>query len=806
MPLYRFTPDLMSYEELEKLTVGREILISEVLRRIENHAKKKIPIYLLAVGPRGIGKSHFLLSIYYRIRNDSRLIKTFHTIKLSEEEYSVTRLSDLFTRILEEDGIDVSSINDEETIIEHGIAHLKKLGKQKMPILLMDNVHMIFSQLSTEDLKRFRSILQEENCLMIVGTASSVFSELADYNEPFYDFFEIRFLKDLSTEEVKKLAKKKLEFEGQKDLVREFHKLEPRIKAISILTGGNPRLILMICDLLCRPEELTDIEGSLLGLLDELTPFYQARMEILPRQQRKIFDNLALASGPLSPTEIAARTRLEVNIVSVQLKRLERAGYVETIKLSRKKTTHYEIRERLFRIWREMRSPLGNKRILLFVRFLKMWYQPQELYKVYSELIDKMDKAIQDRLLKKMRGLAIHACYLQEAIGPPAKYRMFFSWVVRLAEASDFATIEKEIRDRKAISEKAGDRKGISMILATEAVMYDIKGESAKAIEFARAAVKAYPNNSYALLTLGGILATSGPHEALKYLELSIKKGKSQMLLHDANFAKASILGSLSKHQDALETIEQSIKLFPKCPLSLDLKSWILANLGETEEALRCNDRALEVDPEFDQSLLTRAKILSLANRHGEVLEQLNKYIEAKPTDENRLDEVAHVLLNIGEEKRALEIFQRSFRKAKEVNNAHVLTCSALHLINDRFRLSAESIIGGDPEKAEKLLEEALDLAQYVSEREEFLTELFLKYLVNVSQNGMWKSVDKILAVVHEKLGQEHLELFTPFFKAVEYIKTEDPDILESLQKEVRDVVVSLIETLAPQARIPKDA
>ena len=54
--------------------------------------------------------------------------------------------------------------------------------------------------------------------------------------------------------------------------------------------------------------EIVDVKRGLEKLLDEVTPYYKAKIEILPPQQRKILDNLARVSGKthegLTPTQL----------------------------------------------------------------------------------------------------------------------------------------------------------------------------------------------------------------------------------------------------------------------------------------------------------------------------------------------------------------------------------------------------------------------------------------------------------------------------------------------------------------------
>ena len=95
-------------------------------------------------------------------------------------------------------------------------------------------------------------------------------------------------------------------------------------------TGGNPRLVLMLYRIVAS-SDLIDVQRGLEKLLDAVTPYDKAKIESLPPQQGKILDHIArvsarTGSGP-TPTEIAAETRLPVNRVTSQLKRLSGLGY-----------------------------------------------------------------------------------------------------------------------------------------------------------------------------------------------------------------------------------------------------------------------------------------------------------------------------------------------------------------------------------------------------------------------------------------------------------------------------------------------
>ena len=163
--LYRYSPENMPQEILRKLFVGREKLLKSMVKEIENAARKKTPRFLLIVGPRGIGKSHFLVLLFHEINNKfgSFLIP----IKLREEEYSVYRASDLFLRILEEkkeDTKEILSLANEDEILHAAIEKLKLISKRdgKRYIIFIENLHELFKQLDIKELQKLRVNLSKK--------------------------------------------------------------------------------------------------------------------------------------------------------------------------------------------------------------------------------------------------------------------------------------------------------------------------------------------------------------------------------------------------------------------------------------------------------------------------------------------------------------------------------------------------------------------------------------------------------------------------------------------------------------------
>ena len=384
MTFYQFTPDLMSKEDLEFITCGRSDLISEIVTKFKTVSSTNLPVHVLLVGQRGIGKTHTLLTILHALEKQGG----FKTIRLSEEEYSVTSVNDFLKRILEELRIEFDV--DVDDIESKALSEFNRLKQQKQfPVIFVDNLQMLFKQI--HDLPKLRSLLQEHNPFCIMGSALSIFEEIESYGEPFYNFLDIKFLKGFTVKEITELIKKRLSIVKNDKLLTDLHENIHRIEGLHILTGGNPRLIHYLCEIIIQKNSLMDLESNIISLLDRLTPFYQMRMEKLSITHRKIVDTLSKEDGPISPTSLSKIMQSDRSSVITQLRRLELDGVVETMKFKNKKETLYQLTERLYRIWREMRSPKGVKRIHMLVDFLKIWYTFKERYSEYLKYSNKLD-------------------------------------------------------------------------------------------------------------------------------------------------------------------------------------------------------------------------------------------------------------------------------------------------------------------------------------------------------------------------------------------------------------------------------
>ncbi len=599
--LYRYSPENMPQEILRKLFVGREKLLKSMVKEIEKSARKKTSRFLLLVGPRGIGKSHFLVLLFHEINN--KLGSFLIPIKLREEEYSVYRASDLFLRILEEkkeDTKEILSLANEDEILHAAIEKLKLISKRdgKRYIIFIENLHELFKQLDMKELQKLRSIFQKYDFFSVVASTPMIFPGISEHDEPFYNFFQIQYLSEFSLEEIKDLIQKIAEAEKNKKFLDDFKKYEPKIHGMSHLTGGSPRLVILFYEMITKGE-LENIENAFFKIIDEHTPYYQEIFQLLTGQRRKIFDAVISSEAPITPKQISEVTRLDLPTVTTQLRRLETDGYVISRPMGR--STKYEVRERLFRLWREMRQPLGRKRVSILLEFLQYWYTPEErkeLFKIKFELLEAGEK----KVLKDL-------CYVTETLSPEFKTEARLKLTPKLIEFGEREEAAYEILKLKETATQIKDRELDGKIPLHEGNLFISEKRYEEALEAFNKAIEINPKDGYV-------------------------------------FSRKGIaLGIMGRYEEALEAFNKAIEINPKDGYTLSNKGIALGNLDRYEEALAAFNKAIEINPKDVYVLSSKGIALGNLGRHDEALDIFNKAIEINPQD-NLIENIIEVCFN----------------------------------------------------------------------------------------------------------------------------------------------------------------
>ncbi|EJL76830.1 hypothetical protein PMI12_02042 [Variovorax sp. CF313] len=412
--LSHFTPSMMQPETLQQMLVQRQPLIDACYDDVVHSVTTRAKHHYLFVGPRGIGKTHLISLLHYRLSTSEDIRKKGLIAWMREEEWGVTSFFELVLRILRtldqkspELGIAARTAPLYELTLKQaevqGTSLLLEILGDKTLIVLLENLDDLFDQLGDAGQRQFRAFIQNHPQLVLVATTPALFAGVSLQKSPFYGFFDIQALHDFSLEDVVSLLKKIAVERGDSALADFIDTPEghARIRAVHHLAEGNPRIYVIFAQFLSR-EALDELVQAVMHTLDELTPYYQARMKELSGQQRKIVEYLVNYRGAAPVKQIAKACFITHQTCSGQLKQLREKRYVRSIEQGRE--SYYELTEPLMRLCMEVKQQRGEP-IGLFVEILRIWYTETELddWLANESSVDRLDRRYVLRALELMR-------------------------------------------------------------------------------------------------------------------------------------------------------------------------------------------------------------------------------------------------------------------------------------------------------------------------------------------------------------------------------------------------------------------
>lgn len=412
---HHYNPDWLDDDALVAGFIARQGEFKFLRDELARAPREGSAQHYLLIGPRGAGKTTLLKRLAVAIRREDQLSDHLIALSFPEELYQVKDLTDFWWAACEAlgdeldrrgdktrasqlfDAVDRARASRAAPTTDDGLKTLLACAAeiQRRPVLLVDNLDLVFERIDKKGRKlkdplspaywALREALSTTTSPIVIGGSVRLSEPFTDYDKAFYDFFLPKRLGKLSLDEVRQVLEYLAEQLDSPEIKQRLRERPARIDALYDLTGGNPRAIGFIFQLLQQGPNSRVVE-DFERLMDLTTPYYKARFEDLSEQAqvvmhalatRRTGDGSALRFGHTA-AEIATYAGLPTNTVSAQMDVLEREGLIE--KSAAKGRTQYRIAEQLFRLWLQMR---GSRRIrqnvIGLAEFLEAMYDLNEM-------------------------------------------------------------------------------------------------------------------------------------------------------------------------------------------------------------------------------------------------------------------------------------------------------------------------------------------------------------------------------------------------------------------------------------------
>lgn len=662
--LSSFTPSTMEPRTLEAIFVKREPLAQKIFGSIMHSATTGDREHHIAVGPRGIGKTHLLSLITFRLLADPIFVDRAVVAWLREEEWGIGSIGELFEAILTQlasedtpiraihdhasaavDRLATVPLDDLDAAAEH---ELTEVVGGRMLVVVVENLDLLFDSIGTDDQHRLRAYLQNERNTVLLASTPSLSESISQRSGLFFGFFAIHRLDELDVDEGRELleniAALRDDEEGRRlTAYLQTDEATRRLQTVQDLVGGHPRLWVLMAECITT-ERLEEVVGLLLAVLDDLTPYYQAQMATLTPQQRKIVMVLSRAEGALRPKEIATRARVQERAVAKHLGDLTKLGYVRPAALpegtSRRdgRSRPYELREPLLRHVLEVKESRG-KPLRLIVRFLRSWYE-----RPWLEVWSAADTPFA-------------STYARSALAD-ADDSGLATADIDLSTAAAFVEDGRLDEALIAFDQATSGRELSAQGLLMRAALLTRLGRAEDAADACRQATERDPSNVTAWIDLGATL------EAIDDLDAALRATDRALHLEPehalARLNRGSILARLGEHEAALPLLEQGVQDFPASPMPLVNLSIVHRHLAHAEESIDAALQAIDLAPGIAATHLALATALHDKGDHEGSLRSSARATSVEPENPSAHYNMAIALHRLGRYDDALAAYDRS--------------------------------------------------------------------------------------------------------------------------------------------------
>ncbi|MCP5291604.1 MAG: tetratricopeptide repeat protein [Burkholderiales bacterium] len=867
-PLNLYNPTAKDAETLLAEFIDRKKLLARILDIVQHNVPDRPQQHVIVVGPRGMGKTTLLCAIRYSVQKDDALSQEWLPLQFNEEQYGIGDLADFWLEALRHLEIELKSVpSKSDQLLNEASDKLAQQAQNaffellaqsgRRALLLVDNINGLFAAIDDGiALNKLRALWMTDPRMMVIGATPSHFDEVSAVDQAFHDFFRIFYLDRLTQEELEVFLRHLAEMRGDAQVIHAIEHEPQRIAAMRILTGGNPRLVMLGYRVLKEGFD-GDVRRDLERLLDECTPFFKHRIESLAKEARRTFDAIARRWDPVTVDDIRVELRKPSNYISAQIKRLIAEGFIEAISGEKKK--RYQVSERFYNVYYLMRySREGRRRLRWLVNFMQVFYTRQDYKHWARRLGDELAQPLaESQRLEKLSLLQT----MSMAADNDGRYAAFEAMVNDAITRNDRSLLDEEFadgdpverygfryfaaeilwdlqqEDRTLLGYKPGTenwwkklrqmlgQKNLTLKIATHLklfknwhthtarhavavgiILHWLFDQLRESEAVFREVIKIDPQDVHAWTNLGIVLSDQGQHKEAEQAYRKAIELDPQHVLAWNNLGIA--LSDQSQHKEAEEAYRKAIELDPQHVLAWNNLGSVLRNQNQHKEAEQAYRKAIELDPQHVLAWNNLGIALSDQNQHKEAEEAFRKAIELDPQYVHAWNGLGIVLSDQGQHKEAEE----AYRKAIELDSQFLFvmtnlagTCLFdLNKTEEGVALLAQGL-SLDPEDRYgryvlgRFWREALPVgakqiaANGNATASDNLRKAITETLLAKAASGQHKAVLEALLALDETAQQP----FETLILALQALN--DRSVLQHIAREKRDVVLDVMASIAPE-------
>ena len=762
--LLSFGAKSVNPEILEQTLTIREDIVNEIEKTCVQKVLEKSTCQSLVIAPRGSGKTHIVKVLYHRLINNPKISDKSVIAYMTEDEVGIDNFTDLMISMLRsfirykepgsnnienkiEDASHIKDANEREIFVKN---ILNDFAQKRIIILLIENFDKILNSLGDKGQRNLRSYIHQYNKLSIIATSQNLIANLQNSKNAFYNFFNVQQLKKLDFNQSVEFLKSIAKSENNTNLLKELEEqsLEGKLRAIYELTEGNHRLLVTFYTFL-KAELKTELSVIFIKVMNDLKPYYEQFINILPAQQQKIVKFISMKRGAISGKEIARACFIEPNVFSKQISLLYEKGMIDKNKSG--KDVFYELKEPLMRICFEINES-SNGIAKLFVDFLSCFYDRQDIrnkYLVFKYGAKFQKEDIRQKFENEADLYGIVLDYVDKDI-----VNFAHSICDKISNFNEIDNAIKEVEDAYKYFDKGNSfytkkeykealeshMKSLDILPNNERVTMAIGlchidlGKYKEAEKYFRRANGINPDNEITLTAIGNLLMRQNrfdkaieefnraliknPHSgillgglgmsymgnkqyqlAIKFLNKSIKKGIKESWAYNS---LAISYYELKKYKEASENYKKAIEIKPTENAYHKL-STSLIEIEQFEEAIKYLHEAIKLNPKNGKYFSNLGLVYVILKKYEDAIKNFKVAVEFLPGSELDIYGLGLSYLMLDKYNKAILNFQKVIEVNPENTGAYkglVFSYNSLnkHLDSNKILKNLFQIDAKDPD------------------------------------------------------------------------------------------------------------